>query len=423
MTFIALLDCNNFFVSCERVFRPDLNNKPIVVLSNNDGCVISRSNEAKAAGIPMGAPWFKVNPILESHQATVFSSNFTLYGDLSARVMALVNSFVPDMEIYSIDEAFLNLTLVSAPLETSVSIRNAILQSLGIPTCIGISKTKVLAKVANHFAKKYPAFKGVCLLETEQQIAAALKLVDIDDLWGIGRRLSMRLKKVGIKTAFDLQQVDPRWMRQHCTVIGERIVQELRGIPCYALKEGSSPKKSIQVSRSFSSNISSYEDLRQNVAAYATRLAVNLRQENLKAKMVMVYIRTNRHRKDLPTHQESFLVNLAIEANDDATLIKACTKGLKSIYRPGHAYKKAGVMAFELVSPVRRQYSLFANEEKERGKVDQVAKVMDNLNRRFGRGTVHMAACVPKLSWRNKKDKKSPAYTTSWTEIPVVLAK
>lgn len=423
MALFGLIDANNFFVSCERIFRPDLQNRPVAVLSSNDGCFVARSNEVKALGIPMGAPLFKYQHIIEQNNVILFSSNFALYGNISARFMSLIESLVPRLEVYSVDEAFIDFTGISPLQETAFSIRQQVLQSLGIPTCMGISKTKTLAKVANHLAKKKSHYNGVCILENDADIKEALKWIEINDLWGVGRRLTTRLKELGIRTGYDLQQVDPRWMRRHFTVVGERLVNELNGISCLSLEETPDPQKSIQVSRSFSQNITSFEELRETVASYASRLGTKLRKHHLKTANVIVYIRTNPHNRSHGFYQESLMVQLPQAINDDANLIKACSKGLKTIYKQGYAYKKAGVMALELIPANKQQYSLFEIDRISNAKTDQISIALDKLNRKYGTGTIHMAACGNKLVWRNRQEKKSPAYTTSWKELPIVFAK
>lgn len=423
MALFGLIDANNFFVSCERIFRPDLHNKPVAVLSSNDGCFVARSNEVKALSIPMGAPLFKYQQIIERNHVTIFSSNFALYGNISARFMSLVESLVPRLEVYSVDEAFIDFTGISSLYEVAFSVRQQVLQSLSIPTCIGISKTKTLAKVANHLAKKIPYYNGICILESDSDIKEALKWVEINDLWGIGRRLTARLKEFGIRTAYDLQQVDPRWMRWHFTVVGERLVNELNGVTCLSLEEVSDPKKSIQVTRSFSQNITSFEELRETIASYATRLGTKLRKHNLKTAHVIVYIKTNPHNHPHVFYQKSYMVQLPIAINDDTNLIKACSKGLKNIYKQGCSYKKAGVMALDLTPATKQQYSLFEFDKISNVKTDHISIILDKLNKKYGTGTVHMAACGNKLAWKSRQEKKSPAFTTSWKELPIVFAK
>ena len=420
MALFGLIDGNNFFVSCERIFRPDLIDKPVVVLSNNDGCFISRSNEVKALGIPMGAPLFKYKWLIDHHKVEVFSSNFALYGDISNRLMGMVASLVSRLEIYSIDEAFIDFTDTPAVLKKAHHIRQQTLQCLGIPTCIGIAPTKTLAKVANHLAKKNADYNGVCFLQDAKDIQIALKNLKVDEIWGVGRRLSIRLREVGINTAYDLQQVDTRWMRQTFTVVGERLVNELNGHSCFALEEQRDAKHSIQVTRSFDKDILSFDELRSHVASYAARLGLKLRQKALKTANLLIAIKTNRFKSDF--FQESFVIELSQAINDDVNLIKACCQGLEKIYRPGLGYKKASVIALGLMPASHQQYSLFAQDNLIKPKIEKLTKVVDGLNKKYGMGTLHIAACSAQLAWNDRKDKKSPAYTTSWQELPIVHA-
>lgn len=420
MALFGLIDGNNFYASCERLFRPDLINKPVVILSNNDGCVISRSNEAKAF-IPMGAPIFQYKEVVKQQKITVFSSNFALYGDISARLMQLISLRVPRLEVYSIDEAFADFSRIPDPLKLGALIRQQALKGVGIPTCIGIASTKTLAKVANHLAKKNPHYQGICLLGAAPDIQAALKGLPVNEIWGVGRRLSARLREAGINTAYNLQQVDPRWMRQHFTVVGERLVQELNGISCLRLDEHVEAKKSIQVSRSFAKDIIDFEELRANVASYATRLGAKLREQGLKTATLILSIKTNRFKEGF--YQQSVTINLPQAINDEANLIKACGKGLLQIYKPDLLYKKAGVMALDLIPLSQQQYSLFASDTLATAKTTKVSNAMDQLNAKYGTGTIHMAACGQQLSWKDRKDQKSPAYTTNWKELPIVYAK
>ena len=423
MSLFGLIDVNNFFVSCERIFRPDLANKPVGVLSNNDGCFVARSNEIKALGGPMGAPLFKYKKLMEDHKVTIFSSNFALYGDISSRFMSFVESLVPRLEVYSIDEAFIDFTGISGVQDLALCIRQQVLKSLGLPTCIGVSKTKTLAKVANLMAKKKPYYNGVCVLENDDDIEEALKWIEIGDLWGVGRRLSPRLQQHGIRTGYDLKQADPRWMRKNFTVIGERLVNELRGIPCLELEEEPQARKSIQVSRTFSEYITEFESLREHVASYATRLGSKMRRYNLKTANLLVYIRTNPHNKMHGFYYESFTIHLPMAVNDDANLIKACGRALEAVYKQGYLYKKAGVVALELMPEGQQQYSLFSADNISTPKTSQASKAIDELNKKYGTGMVHMASCKQRLSWGDRKDQKSPAYTTSWKELPIVYAK
>jgi DNA polymerase V len=420
---IGLLDANNFFVSCERVFRPDLLKRPVVVLSNNDGNVVARSNEVKAMGVPMGAPYYKIKKLLAAHNTVVFSSNFALYGDISSRMMALVESFVPKMEVYSIDEVFIDFAGVRDVEDLAHHIRAHIWQTLGVPTSIGIAKTKTLSKVANHLAKKRGEYRSVCRLTESDKIDDALRGLPVKEIWGIGYRIAERLKAEGIETALQLKNVDPRWMRRNFTVGGERLVHELNGLSCLTLEDVHAPKKSIQVSRSFGKPITAFEDLRSIVATYASRLAQKLRDDGLKTKSLLVEIRTNPFRPDQPQYSNSAVINLPCAVEDEVSLIKAAAKGLESIFRRGFAYHKAGVMGLDLVSRDHQvQLDFFAELPTEDPRNVSLTDAIDHINDRFGRGTVYQAACGKRLSWRDQKKKVSPAYTTCWVNLPRVLA-
>lgn len=420
---IGLLDANNFFVSCERVFRPDLLNKPVVVLSNNDGNVVARSNEVKAMGVPMGAPYFKIKKLLEAHHTAVFSSNFALYGDISSRMMILVESFVPKVEIYSIDEVFIDFAGIKDAPALAHRLRAHIWQALGIPTSVGIAKTKTLAKVANHLAKRRAEYQSVCQLANPAKVDEALRDLPIKEIWGIGYRIAEQLRAAGIETALQLKNVDPRWMRRNFTVVGERLVHELNGLSCLALEDVQAPKKSIQVSRSFGKPITAFEELRSTVATYAARLAQKLRENGLKTKSLLVEIRTNRFRPDQPQYSNSVVINLPCAVEDEVSLIKAATKGLENIFRLGFAYHKAGVMGLDLVLRDHNvQLDFFAELPTEDSRNVNLLGAIDTINDRFGRGTVYQAACGKRLKWRDQKKKISPAYTTSWISLPKVKA-
>jgi DNA polymerase V len=420
---IGLLDANNFFVSCERAFRPDLGTRPVAVLSNNDGCIIARSNEVKALGIPMGAPYYQVKKILDAHHVCLFSSNFSLYGDMSCRMMNLLHSHVPKMEVYSIDEAFIDFSGISDVETPSHHIRNQIWRGLGIPTSLGIAKTKTLAKVANHLAKKVGMYQSVCILTQETHIHNALKSLKVGDIWGIGRRLSVRLQDFGIHNALQLKDVDPRWMRRHFTVVGERLIHELNGNPCLEIEDIQDPKKSIQVSRSFAKPVTDFDELRATVATYATRLSQKLRKDGLKTRSLMVEIRTNHFRTSLPQYRNNGTIILPCPVEDDLSLIKATTKVLERIFRPGFAYHKAGVMAFDLLEKHHQvQLDLFTTLPTEDPKSANLTRAIDQVNQRFGRGTLLSAACGKRLSWKDQKKNVSPAYTTCWEDLPKAFA-
>jgi DNA polymerase V len=420
---IGLLDGNNFFVSCERIFRPDLMKRPVVVLSNNDGNIIARSAEVKALGIPMGATYYQTRQLLEQNRAVVFSSNFALYGDISSRMMQIIESLAPGIEVYSIDEAFIDFSGVQEIDSLACYIRERVWQILGIPTCIGIAKTKTLAKVANHFAKKVSGFRSVCILNQEEKVNKALGMLKVGDLWGVGNRIAQRLQAFGIQSGLQLKNVDPRWMRKNFTVVGERLVLELNGVPCLKLEEVPDSKKSIQVSRSFGNSITDFEELRSTIATYATILAQKLRKNGLKTDSLQVEIRTNYFRTNSPQYSNNVTLTLPCPVEDDISLIKVATQGLEKIFKPGFAYHKGGVMALGLLPRDQFiQLDLFSSLPTEDPKRTRLSLALDEINGRLGRGTIFSAACGKRLAWRDQKKNMSPAYTSCWLELPKALA-
>jgi DNA polymerase V len=389
---ISLVDANNFYVSCERVFDPRLRDKPVVVLSNNDGCIVARSNEVKALGIPMGAPvhlvrWSETGPggpsQIHAHGIQVYSSNYTLYGDLSWRVVQTLEQFSPDVEVYSIDEAFWGLSEDGSTI--AQEIRSTVLQWTGIPVSVGVATTKTLAKVANHLAKRGT---GVCVLTDPTPVLAELP---VGEIWGIGSRLSYRLHQQGILTALQLREVELPWIKQLMGIVGVRLVQELRGISCLPLELCPPPRKSCCVSRSFGVPVATVEDLKEAAATYGARAAAKVRRDGLVAGVVTVFITTNRFKPDEPQYSNSAVVQLPQPANDAFTLIHATLRAVERLYRPGYQYKKAGVLLTELRPASLVQTDLFSDPVKleRRG---ALMRTVDSLNRQFGAGTVFCAA-------------------------------
>lgn len=420
-TVFALVDCNNFYASCERLFRPELEGRPVVVLSNNDGCIIARSNEAKALGIPMGAPFFKNRSIIEKNRVEVFSSNYPLYGDLSQRVMAILQQMEPEVEIYSIDEAFICLpTKKGADLTAhGRNLRNKIKQYVGIPVSIGIAPTKTLAKVANRIAKKYPEHRGVFDLASCDDTDSLLSGIEVSDIWGIGRRNREKLNRQGIVTALHLKNSDDEWIRKHLSVVGLRTVMELRGTPCIPLDHQPVPRKSVVCSRSFRRPVLSLTDLGEAVSSYVSVAAEKLRNEGLIAANLHVFIRTSRHRKNLAQHAGTLMVTLAQPTASTPVLIRSALQGLKKIYKENFAYQKAGVMLTELTAAGMVQRNLFRPSPKNNG---AVMDALDTINSRWGRNTLQYASSGIVKQWRMAQERKSPAYTTSWQELPLVKA-
>lgn len=421
----ALVDVNNFYVSCERVFNPSLENTPVVVLSNNDGCAVARSNEVKALGVKMGTPWFKMKDLARQHGILSFSSNYTLYGDMSNRVTSILRDFCPDLEVYSIDESFLRIEAVAhlyggaVPMGRQMCDR--IRQWTGLPVCVGIGPTKTLAKFANHLAKKNPVFDGVCDLHamTRPERLEWMWRVEVGEVWGVGRRIAQRLESLGIHTVLDLRNASPKEIRTHCGVVMERTCNELRGISCLALEEVAQPKQQIMASRSFGEPVESIEDLREAVASYIARAAAKLRQQNSVAAAVHVFIQTNRFSDREPQYSSGVMVPLADVTDDTRVLISAAFSGLVEIYRPGFRYKKAGVMLALLSDKDARQVTLF-DEPIATEKSARLMTVMDAINRQFGRETLRSAASGIKQRWSMRAGNRSPRYTTRWDELPEV---
>jgi DNA polymerase V len=414
---IALLDCNNFYVSCERVFQPELRGKPVVVLSNNDGCVIARSNEAKALGIAMGAPWHLHRKQFEADGVVVRSSNYTLYGDMSSRVMSVLSTFTPDLEIYSIDEAFLGLAGFGARLESHArAMRAAVLQWTGIPVSVGIAPTKTLAKVANHAAKKDQKHGGAVLLLDEAAQDDALSQIELTDLWGVASRLAARLKAIGIDTPLDLKRGDPWLIRERLGVVTLRLALELRGVPCLGLERESPDRKSIMASRSFGRPVTELAELREAVASYTTRAAEKLRRQHLATASLMVFIATNRFKPDEAQHFAARPVRLPVATSDSARLIGAALAGLAAIWRDGYRYKKAGVVLLDLHRAPAVQEGLFDKKDDERRVT--LMRTIDRLNLRFGRDRVSFAAAGRRQRpWKLRRERLSPCYTTAWDQL------
>ena len=421
MRSIALIDVNNFYVSCERVFNPKLKNKPVVVLSNNDGCAISRSNEVKELGIVMGAPWFRMQDLVKQHGIIGLSSNYALYADMSNRVMSILRDFSPNQEVYSIDECFLDVTGFSFInlVEYGQTMRKRILDWTGLPVCVGIGATKTLAKLANHCAKKQPVFNGVCNFNalTNQELNELLARLPVGEVWGVGRKLAPKLNAIGILTVLDLKQVDPQRIRQQFSVVMQKIVMELNGTVCIELEEISPPKKQILSSRSFGHSVSDYNSLAESITLYMSRAAEKLRKQNSCASSVFVYIRTSPFKLDEPQYSNGLTIPLPIPTDDTRQLVKVALWGLKRIYRGGFRYAKAGVMLGELMSISDVQSDLFSTKNFEDGKL---MGVLDSINKKMGRGTMKLASEGFKKPWRMKQGNKSPSYTTQWKGILVI---
>lgn len=412
----ALIDCNNFYASCERVFRPDLSRKPIVVLSNNDGCVIARSNEAKAVGIPMGAPAFEYEKLFQQHDVQVFSANFALYGDMSNRVMTILSDYSPEMEIYSIDECFLKLKGFDLfNLQTyGEDMRYKVTKWTGIPISVGIAPTKALAKVANRIAKKYPTeTKGVYIIDSEERRIKALKWLKVEDVWGIGRQHSKRLNALGVKTAFDFTQLDDGFVKKQMAIVGLRLKRDLQGIPTLDLEE-IGIKKNIATTRSFETNYTDYEQLAERVSTFASFCAEKLRKQNSCCNSLMVFIHTNGYRKDLLQYSRNIVVKLPYPTNSSIELAKFATQALQRIFKKGYAYKKAGVIVQDFSQADSLQQTLFENRNERH---IPLMETIDKLNFLFGQQKIRLASQDTKRVWKMKQQKLSPSYTTNLDDI------
>ncbi len=417
----GLCDCNNFFVSCERVFRPDLVGKPVVVLSNNDGCIIARSNEAKALGIGMGQPLYQVRTLVERHRVTLFSANHALYADLSHRVMATLRTLVPSLEIYSVDEAFFDLSGFPEPLEAfGRRIRETVGRHTGIPVSIGIAPTKTLAKVAARLAKNYPRLEGCCYMHREADIRKVLATFPLRDVWGIGRRYGRTFDQMHIRTAQQFLDLPEAWVRGRMGVTGLRTRLELQGVPAIGFDDGSGPRQQIGHSRTFPAEVGDRAALERIVAEFAARCAERLRRQDSVCRSIHCYISTNRHREGAPQRFETAVHRFAEPTASTLELVKAARGLLREIYRPGFGYKKAGVLLSDLERSEGRQPSLFGAAEGERQM--RLMQALDAVNRTYGRGKVRTAA-EGTQPFRMQSAYLSRRYTTEWDELLVVQAK
>jgi len=416
----ALVDCNNFYASCERVFQPQLNGKPIVILSNNDGCIISRSEEAKAAGVPMGAPEFKIRELIKEKNIKMFSSNYPLYGDLSNRVMKILEGFTPNVEIYSIDEAFLNFDgmPISDFHNYGLQIKNRVQKWVGIPTCIGFAPTKALSKVANRIAKKFQQrTQGVYVIDTDEKRIKALKWTKIEDVWGIGFRLKKKMIAHNILTAYDFTKPQHEaWIRKQMGVIGMRLKYELEGKSVLALESIPEQKKSIATTRSFPKQISDFDDLRERVVTFATVCAEKLRKQNSCCHTIIVLLVIDKHKYQSQKYYFNKAITLPFATNSTLTISNAAISILKELCAgyEGIKFKKAGVIVTELVDENKKQFQLF---EEENPKHLALMKTMDYLNTKIGDRKVKLATQNLKLTWNMNQNHLSPRYTTRFKEI------
>ena len=418
----ALVDCNNFYVSCERLFSASIQNKPVIVLSNNDGCVVARSNEVKKLGVKMGQPVFEIKNLIEQHNIVLFSSNYSLYADMSDRVMQLLATFASEVEVYSIDESFLNLSHVSLESlqEYGEEIRATVWQFTGIPVSVGIATTKTLTKIATEIVKKQTGYLGVLSIAqmSEAELDELLEGISVEDVWGIGHRYAAALRTRDIYTAKDLKYTDPHWIRRHLTVVGARTVLELRGISCIPLETKVKPKKGIMSSKTFGRPIDQLQELEEAVANYTARAAEKLRDQDSLVLCINVFIQTNVFQKDAPQYSKSLSKMLPFPTAFTPDLISAALEALHSIYQPGYSFKKAGVYFSKIVSQESIQFDLFGNFTVEgHVKKTKLMCVVDLLNRLLGRDTLFFGAQGISREWKMRQERRSPRYTTQWSEL------
>ncbi|MDU0342070.1 Y-family DNA polymerase [Bosea rubneri] len=418
----ALIDGNSFYCSCERVFDPKLKGRPVIVLSNNDGCAVARTAEAKALGIRMGAPMFSIRELCRREGVVVFSSNYTLYGDMSRRMNTVYQSFASDIEVYSIDESFLDFTPVAPERreELGRDLRSTVSAWTGVPTCVGIGPTKTLAKLANRIAKSTPQLRGICDLTSDEAQREWLPLVALEDVWGIGRASQAKLGAFGCETAADVAALDPKLARKTLTVVGERIIHELRGQPCIDLEAVAPTRKGCAVTRSFAGRVETLEMMQEAIAAHATRLGEKLRRHGLATDHVTVFFHTSPFNKG-PSRSVSTTVDFPEASNDTLVLVRAAKWGARRIWKPGYAYAKAGLMTVDIVPLENSQRALMGGLDRE--KSGRLMAALDACNQRHGRGVVFPAAAGiarQRKAWVTKFEMRSPRYTTRLDEVPVV---
>ncbi len=420
---LALIDCNNFYASCEQAFDPLLQGRPVVVLSNNDGCIVARSREARQLGIAMGTPYFKVANQLQSLGVAVRSSNYALYGDMSSRVMACIEARVPELEVYSVDEAFARTPALEpgALLAWGAELRVVVRQQLGLSIAVGMASSKVLAKLANRLAKVDPARAGVFRFPAAAALQPWLELVPVEDIWGVGQRLARWCRLRGLSTAWALSQADPALVRRQWGVVGLRLQQELRGISCLPLVQGPSPKRETCVSRSFSQPIQDLQLLRQAVASYVVRAAEKLRQQQQRTACLTVFIRTSPFQSGF--YSNSATIKLALASNDTAVLLQAALPLVAQLFRSGYRFHKAGVLLQELQPLEQLQQHLFVSlSPQQQQRRECLMQLVDQLNARFGAGTLQWAATGLQPPWLMRRGHLSPGYTTRFKELPLVKA-
>ncbi len=415
---IALIDCNSFYVSCERLFKPSIRKKPVIVLSSNDGCIISRSSEAKAIGIKMGEPYFKAKKMITENNVCVFSSNYSLYGDISRRVMKTLKHFVPEIEIYSIDEAFLNLSDVpdDEVLKFGKKIRDTVLQWIGIPTSIGIATTKTLSKIANHIAKKEKS--GIVSLINKKNIDQILEKIEIKEVWGVGRQLSKFYVSNGIFNANQLKNISNNWIKKSSNVLGSRTAMELRGTSCISLEITQLKRKSCCVSRSFGTKVERFQELKESITNHCLNAAEKIRSESLLAKSVTIFIRTSPFQKTKIYYSNSRTIDFPIATENSIEIVKNAILGLKSIFKKGYKYQKSGVILLGLCESKYHNNNLFFSTKDE--KIKNLMKSIDYTNFRYGHSTLSLAVVISKKKWKTKKKYFSKIDTSNLAYLPTI---
>jgi DNA polymerase V len=420
---LALVDCNNFYVSCERVFRPDLIGKPVAVLSNNDGCIVARSAEVKALkSIKMGVPVYQVQNLIKRHRIHLFSSNYTLYADMSSRVMSILEEFTPSLEVYSIDEAFLDLTGVcdQDPIEYGQRIKKAVLRSTGIPVCVGMGPTKTLAKLANFAAKKWKQTGGVLDLSDPMRREKLMRIVPVGEVWGIGSRIAARLNQLGILTVWDLANQPVDRIRDQFNVVVARTVMELNGIPCLELEEIAPDKQQIVCSHSFSRRLTEYRELAEALAEFSSRAAEKLRFQNSVASHISVFIRTNPFNPNEPQYQRAAGITLPSATQDTRMIVGTANRLLKELFREGYRYHKCGVQLSRIQpASIPEQWDLFDSAAFSHAESGKLMETVDRINRRFPKGITLAVAGFDK-GWKPKAERISRRYTTNWGELVCV---
>ncbi len=419
----ALVDCNNFYVSCERVFNPRLEGKPVVVLSNNDGCVVSRSNEAKALGVKMGIPLFKIADLVKIHKIHTLSSNYALYGDMSERVMNVLSQLSPHQEIYSIDECFIDFSGFSNSIKYGQHIRKRIKKWLGLPVCVGIAPSKTLAKLSNHIAKSVMQHQGVFDITkiSEEEKDVLLKSIPVESVWGVGRKLSQKLNDIGIMKVSDLKNADPDRMQELFSVVLKRTVLELRGISCLDMDEVVAPRKQIVSSRSFGTKVTSLNELEEAITSYASRAAVKLRKDGSHAGVVQVYLRTSQYSNSDAQYSTQGTARLEQPTDDTMVIVKAALSVLRKLYKEDYSYQKAGITLMDLGPAQAQQLQLFSKPQNNE-KSQKLMQLLDLTNATMGKKTLYLASEGHDEKWAMKAEHLSPSYTTNWDDIPVAKA-